>query len=196
VAFSGAVRSTAISLMKIANDIRFLGSGPRAGLGELRLPEVQPGSSIMPGKINPVIAESLIQVAAQVIGDDAAIAVAGQGSYFELNVMMPVAALNLLQEITLLGRVAGNFADQCVVGITATNRGPELLEKGLAIGTALAPVVGYDRAAAIAKEAAATGQTIREVARIRTDLTDADLDRLLDPEKMVQPGVGGGPSGG
>jgi fumarate hydratase, class II len=196
VSFSGSVRSTAIALMKVANDIRFLGSGPRAGLGELTLPEVQPGSSIMPGKVNPVIAESLIQVAAHAIGNDAAIAVAGQGSYFELNLMMPVAVFNLLQEISLLGHASRNFAEQCVAGIKATSRGPELVEKGLAIGTALAPVLGYDRAAAIAKEAAATGKTIREVARERSDLTDADLDRLLEPEKMVQPGFGGGPSGG
>ena len=196
VSFSGALRSTAISLMKVANDIRLLGSGPRAGLGELILPEVQPGSSIMPGKINPVIAESLIQVAAQVIGNDAAIAVAGQGSYFELNVMMPVALMNLLQAIDLLGHASRNFAIQCVAGIEATGRGPELLEKGLAIGTALTPAVGYDRAAAIAKEAAATGQTIREVARQTTNLTDADLNQLLDAEKMVQPGAVGGPAGG
>jgi fumarate hydratase class II len=107
-----------------------------------------------------------------------------------------VAAFNLWQEISLLGHVSRNFAVQCIAGITATSRGPELVERGLAIGTALAPVVGYDRAAAIAKEASATGQTIREVARQRTDLTDADLDRLLDPEKMVQPGLGGGPAGG
>ena len=150
----------------------------------------------MPGKVNPVIAEALIQVAAQVIGDDAAVAVAGQGSYFELNTMMPVAAYNLLQEITLLGRATSNFATQCVIGIQATSRGPEFVEKGLAIGTALAPVVGYDRAAAIAKDAAATGRTIREVAREKTDLSESDLDALLEPEKMVQPGLGGGPAGG
>jgi fumarate hydratase class II len=196
VSFSGAVRSAAIALLKIANDIRWLASGPRAGLGELSLPEVQPGSSIMPGKVNPVIAESLIQVAAQVIGDDAAIAAAGQGSYFELNLMLPVAAYNLLQEITLLGRAASNFATQCVVGIQATSRGPELVERGLAIGTALAPTIGYDKAAAIAKEAAATGRTIREVARERTSLSEPDLDRLLDPEQMVRPGLGGAPSSG
>jgi fumarate hydratase class II len=196
VSFSGAVRAAAIGLMKVANDIRWFGSGPRAGLGEINLPEVQPGSSIMPGKVNPVIAESLIQVGAQVLGNDAAIATAGQWGYFELNTMLPVAAVNLLEEITLLGKAAHNFADQCVAGITATTRGPELLDKGLAIGTALAPAIGYDRAAAIAKEAAKTGRTIREVARDRTDLTDADLDRLLDPEKMVQPGLGGGPSSG
>jgi len=196
VSFSGALRAAAISLMKIANDVRWFASGPRAGLGELNLPEVQPGSSIMPGKVNPVIAESLIQVGAQVLGNDTTIATSGQWGYFELNTMLPVAALNLLQGITLLGSAARNFADQCVAGTTATARGPELLERGLAIGTALAPVIGYDKAAAIAKEAAQTGRTIREVARERTDLTDADLDRLLDPEKMVQPGMGGGPSSG
>ncbi len=196
VSFSGAVRSAAISLMKIANDIRFLASGPRAGLGELLLPEVQPGSSIMPGKVNPVIAEALIQVGAQVLGNDTAIATAGQWGYFELNTMMPVAAFNLLQEITLLGRATRNFTEQCVVGIKATARGPELVEKGLAIATALAPVIGYDRAAAIAKEAAATGQTIREVARERTTLSEGELDQLLNPEKQVEPGLGGGPAAG
>jgi fumarate hydratase class II len=196
VSFSGAVRSAAISLLKIANDIRLLASGPRAGLGELIVPEVQPGSSIMPGKVNPVIAEALIQVSAQTIGNDAAIATAGQHGYFELNTMLPVAAYNLLQEIALLGRAAGNFAERMVLGIAVTSRGPELLEKGLAIATALAPVVGYDRAAAIAKEAAATGRTIREVARERTTLSEAELDDLLEPEKMVQPGLGGGPAGG
>lgn len=196
VAFSGAVRAAAISLMKVANDIRWFGSGPRAGLGEVNLPAVQPGSSIMPGKVNPVIAESLIQVGAQVIGNDAAIATSGQWGYFELNTMLPVAAVNLLEAIGLLGAAAQNFADQCVTGITATTRGPALLDQGLAIGTALAPAIGYDRAAAVAKEAAATGRTIREVARERTDLTEAQLDDLLDPEKMVQPGLGGGPASG
>lgn len=196
VSFSGAVRAGAIALMKVANDIRWFGSGPRAGLGEINLPAVQPGSSIMPGKVNPVIAESLIQVGAQVIGNDTAIATAGQWGYFELNTMLPVATVNLLEAISLLGAAAKNFADQCVVGITATSRGPELLDQGLAIGTALAPAIGYDRAAAVAKEAAATGRTIREVARERTDLTEAQLDDLLDPEKMVQPGLGGGPASG
>lgn len=196
VAFSGAVRSVAISLMKVANDIRFYASGPRAGLGELALPEVQPGSSIMPGKVNPVIAESLIQVGAQVIGNDATIAASGQWGYFELNLMMPVAAYNLLQEITLLGRAAGNFAEQCVIGIKATSRGPEQVERGLAIATALAPVIGYDKAAAIAKAAAKSGQTVREVASEQTTLSEADLDRLLNPERQVQPGLEGGPAAG
>jgi fumarate hydratase class II len=196
LSFSGAVRSTAIALAKIANDLRFLASGPRAGLGEITFPEVQPGSSIMPGKVNPVIAEALIQVCAQAIGNDAAIATAAQGSYFEINLMFPVAAYNLLQEITLLGAATRNFANRTVVGIEATTRGPEQVERGLAIATALAPVVGYDRAAAIAKEAAKTGKTIREVARERTDLGEAELDELLKPEKMVEPGLGGGPAAG
>ena len=196
VSFSGAVRSVAISLMKIANDFRFLAMGPRAGLGELFLPEVQPGSSIMPGKVNPVIAESLIQVVAQVLGNDATIATSGQWGFFELNLMMPVAAFNLLQEMTLLGRAAANFADQCVVGIQATSRGPALVEQGLAIATALAPVIGYDKAAAIAKAAAKSGQTVREVAREQTSLSEAELNELLNPEKQVQPGLGGGPAGG
>ena len=186
---SGSLRTAAVSLMKIANDIRWLGSGPRAGLGELALPEVQPGSSIMPGKVNPVIAESLIQVAAQVIGNDAAVSVAAQGSYFELNMMMPVAARNLLESIDLLAAAAANFGEQCVKGLAATERGPQMVERGLAIATALAPVIGYDAAAAIAKEAAASGRTIREVAREKTDLPDEELDRILDPAAMTEPGL-------
>jgi fumarate hydratase class II len=182
---SGALRTIAISLQKIADDIRWLGSGPRAGLGEITLPEVQPGSSIMPGKVNPVIAESLLQAAAQVIGNDAAVLVAAQGSHFELNMMMPVAASNLLESIELLAASARNFADQCVSGLTATEKGPEMVERGLMLGTALAPAVGYDKAAEIAKEAAKTGRTIREVARERTELSDDELNALLDPEKMT-----------
>ena len=186
---SGELRTIAISLHKIANDIRFLGSGPRAGLGELMLPEVQPGSSIMPGKINPVIAESVIQVAAQVVGNDATVALAGQGSYFELNTMMPVAAYNLLQSIALLATSANNFAEQCVKGIEATDVGPDMVEKGLMLGTALSPAIGYDKAAAIAKQAAASGQTIREVAKLETDLSDVQLDDLLNPEDMTKPSL-------
>jgi fumarate hydratase class II len=193
---SGSLRTVAVSLQKIANDIRWLGSGPRAGIGEIALPEVQPGSSIMPGKVNPVIAESLIQVCAQVIGCDATVCQAAQGGYFELNTMMPVAAHNLLQAVDLLAAAARNFSEQCVMGITATERGPEMVERGLMLGTALAPAIGYDQAAAIAKEASKTGRTIREVARERTSLSDADLERLLDPEKMTEPGAGSGPAGG
>ncbi len=192
---SGELKTIAVSLHKIANDIRFIACGPRAGLGEITVPEVQPGSSIMPGKVNPVIAESVIQVAAQVIGNDAAVTLAGQGGYFELNTMMPVAAYNLLQSIALLAAAANNFAVQCVQGIQATAVGPAMVEKGLMLGTALAPAIGYDAAAAIAKEAAASGQTIREVARLRTALADQELARLLNPEEMTKPSLevrGGG----
>ena len=193
---SGSLRTIALSLNKIANDVRWLGSGPRAGLGELALPEVQPGSSIMPGKVNPVISESVIQASAQVVGNDLAIAQSAQGSYFELNMMMPVAAHNLLESIDLLAASADNFAEQCVKGLQATETGPQMVERGLMLGTALAPAIGYDAAAAIAKEAAASGATIRETALERTELTGEELDALLNPEKMTEPGLGGGPSGG
>ena len=196
VEVSGVLKTVAISLHKIANDIRFIASGPRAGLGEITLPEVQPGSSIMPGKINPVISESVIQVVAQVVGNDATVALAGQGGYFELNTMMPVAAYNILQSIALLAASAHNFADQCVKGITATSVGPDMVEKGLMLGTALAPAIGYDAAAAIAKEASAKGTTIREMAKEKTDLSDAQLDELLDLESMTEPGIGAGGAGG
>ena len=186
---SGSLRTVAVSLQKIANDIRWLASGPRAGLGELTLPEVQPGSSIMPAKVNPVIAESLIQVAAQVIGCDAVVCQAAQGSYFELNTMMPVAAHNLLLAIGLLAAAADNFSEQCVKGLQATERGPEMVERGLMLATALAPAIGYDAAADIAKEAARTGRTIREVAREKTQLSEEDLGRLLDPQTMTEPGL-------
>jgi fumarate hydratase class II len=187
----GALKTVAVSLMKIANDIRWLGSGPRAGLGEITLPEVQPGSSIMPGKVNPVIPESVAMVCAHVIGNDAAITIAGQSGNFEINVMMPVAAYNLLQSIQLLSTSSRNFAVQCVSGLKATNKGPEMVEKGLAIVTTLVPHIGYDQAAAIAKEAQATGKTIREVAAIRTKLSPAELDKILDPASMTEPGLGG-----
>ena len=193
---SGALKTVAVSLMKIANDIRWLGSGPRAGLGEIQLPEIQPGSSIMPGKVNPVIAESVCQVAAQVMGNDATITVAGQSGNFEINVMMPVAAYNLLQSIELLAASSRNFSDQCVRGLSATEKGPEMVEKGLAIVTALVPQIGYDAAAAISKEAQATGRTIREVALQRTDLSEEDLEKILDPSSMTAPGLSGGVAAG
>ena len=188
VSASGALRTVAVSLYTIANDIRLLGCGPRAGIGEIALPAVQPGSSIMPGKVNPVICESVTMVAAQVLGNDATVAFAGAaGSLLELNVMMPVAAYNLLQSISLLSASAVNLAEQCVDGIEATDRGPRLLEEGLMIGTALAPRIGYDAAAAIAKEAFRSGRTIREVARERTDLSEEELDELLYPARMTEP---------
>jgi len=187
---SGALRTVAISLWKIGNDIRWFGSGPRAGLGELNIPAVQPGSSIMPGKVNPVIIESLTMVVAQALGNDHTICVAGQaGSIFELNLMMPVAAYNLLQSIALLAASAENLARQCISGLTATDRGPQLVEQGLMLATALTPAIGYEAAAKIAKEALDTGRTIREIARQRTSLTPEELDRLLDPAAMTKPGL-------
>jgi fumarate hydratase class II len=183
---SGALKTVAVSLMKIANDIRWLGSGPRAGIGEIALPEVQPGSSIMPGKVNPVIAESAAMVAAQVMGNDATITIAGQSGNFELNVMLPLIAYNLLQSLELLANAAENFTNQSVVGIQATERGPELVETGLMLATALAPEIGYDRAAEISKEAYKTGRTIREVAREKTNLSEEELDKLLDARKMTE----------
>jgi fumarate hydratase class II len=188
VSAHGALRSLAVSLHSMACNIRLLSCGPRAGIAEIALPAVQPGSSIMPGKINPVIAESVTMVAARVIGNDATVAFCGAaGSLLELNVMMPVAAHATLESISVLGSVAANFARQCVDGITATENGPALIERGLMTCTGLAPRIGYDAAAAIAKEAFASGRTVREVAREKTDLTDAELSTLLDPERMTEP---------
>ncbi len=192
VAASGALKTTAVALFKIANDIRLLGSGPRCGLGQLKLPAVQPGSSIMPGKVNPVMAESLMQVCTQVVGNDAAIALGGLSGNFELNVMMPVMAHNLLQAIDLLSNAATQFTARCLAGLEADReRCESLIEQSLAMCTALAPVIGYDQAAAIAKEAFATGQTVREVARRQQVLSDDELARLLDPRPMTEPGVPG-----
>jgi fumarate hydratase class II len=190
VGMSGALKSVAVSLMKIANDVRWLGSGPRAGIGEIDLPEVQPGSSIMPGKVNPVIAESVCMVAARVIGNDVTVSIAGQSGNFQLNVMMPVAAHGLLESIDLLAASASNFSARCIDGLTATGKGPEMVERGLAIVTTLVPVIGYDAAAAIAKEAQRSGRTVREVASETTDLSAADLDRILDPASMTEPTSG------
>ena len=197
VAASGALKTIAVSLTKIANDIRWLSSGPRAGIGELELPAVQPGSSIMPGKVNPVIAESLLMVCIQVMGNDAAITIGGQSGNFEINLTMPLIAYDLLQSIELLANGSRNFAKQAVDGLKATSRGPDMVERGLAIGTSLAPIIGYDAAAAIVKEAAKTGKTIREVARERTKLSEEELAKILDPALMVEPsadrvGAGGG----
>ena len=187
VAASGGLRTLAIGLLKIANDIRLLASGPRTGLGELEIPEVQPGSSIMPGKVNPVIAESLIQVAAKVLANDQAIVQAGEWSFFELNTMLPLAGHSLVQSSELLGNASTMFAERCVRGIEATPRGVALVERGLAIVTGLVPLIGYDRAAAIAHTAAETGKTVREVAEAETDLTPEQLNAGLDPFKMTHP---------
>jgi len=197
---SGQLKTIAISLTKIANDIRWLASGPRCGIGEISIPSTQPGSSIMPGKVNPVMSEMALQVAAQVIGNDATIAFAasGLGSTFELNVMMPVMAYNLLQSIELLSRAARVFADRCVAGIEANrDRCESLVEQSLAMCTSLAPVIGYDKAADIAKESHKTGKTVRQVAAERKLMSEADLKKNLDPRRMTQPqpdmlGSGGG----
>lgn len=187
VSASGELKSVAVGMLKISNDLRWLGSGPRAGIGEITLPEVQPGSSIMPGKVNPVIAESVAMVSAQVIGNDTTITIAGQSGNFELNVMMPVAAHNILESIELLATSAKNLARQCINGLAATDKGPEMVMEGLAICTALAPIIGYDAAAAIAHEASQNGETIKEVALRVSDLTSAQLDKILDPLSMTEP---------
>jgi fumarate hydratase class II len=189
VTASALMRTIAVSLYTIASDLRLLGCGPRAGIAEIALPAVQPGSSIMPGKVNPVILESVTMVAAQVIGNDATIAFAGAaGSLLELNVMMPVAAYNLLQSIAILSTSAVNLAEQAVDGVEATANGPRLVEEGLMTCTALAPRIGYDAAASIAKEAFRSGRTVRQVARERTELTEDELTALLDPVRMTEPG--------
>ena len=193
---SGATRAVAVSLLKVANDMRWLGSGPRAGIGEIELPAVQPGSSIMPGKINPVIAEALAQVCAMVIGNDVTVAIAGQSGNFELNVMLPVATRALLHSLHYLATASRNFAVQLVDGLKATDHGPAMVEKGLMLVTALAPVVGYDAAASIAKEAYSTGRTVRELAQEKTNLSAEELEKILDPSAMTEPGRTFGSAGG
>jgi fumarate hydratase class II len=186
VAASGMLRSAAASLTKIANDVRWLGSGPRCGIGEIRIPDLQPGSSIMPGKVNPVMAEMLLMICAQVVGNDALIAWGGAAGNFELNVMTPVMAYNLLQSIEILASGCRLFAERCVDGLEANAaRCNELVEQSLAMVTALAPVIGYDAAAAIAQESASSGKTVRQLCREKSLLPDADLDRLLDPRTMT-----------
>jgi fumarate hydratase, class II len=183
---SGALKAIAVSLLKIANDIRWMSSGPRAGLGEITLPETSLSSSIMPGKSNPVIAESVCQVAARVIGNDATITLGGQYGNFEINVMMPVMAYSLLESIEILSTATTNFADRCVTGIRPTGYGPVSVERSLVMATALAPVIGYDKAAEISKEAHDSGRTIREVARQMANLSDEDLNFLLDARRTTE----------
>jgi len=178
---SGVLKTLAVSLIKIANDIRWLSSGPRCGLGEINIPELQPGSSIMPGKVNPVIPETLLQVAAQVIGNDAAITFSGQAGNFELNVMLPLMAYNLLQSIQLLSRAVTVFGEKCIKGITANiKKCTSNLEKSLALVTAFVPTIGYDKAAALAKEAYESGKTVREVALKAKILPEREINRILD----------------
>ena len=195
IAAHGGLRTIALSLWKIASDLRLMGMGPRAGIAEIALPETQPGSSIMPGKVNPVIVESLTMVVARVLGNDTTVAFGQTGSLLELNVMMPVSAVALLESISLLATSARNFAERAVTGLTATDRGPALVEQGLMLATALAPEIGYDAAAALAKDAFKSGRTIRDLATERGIAPDR-LDELLDPAKMTEPGLDGGPAGG
>jgi fumarate hydratase class II len=195
VAAHGGLRTIAVSLWKIGSDIRLMGTGPVAGLGELRLPETQPGSSIMPGKVNPVIVESLTMVVARVLGNDLTVMTCGQsGSMFELNVMMPVAGVAGLESIALLAASARNFRERCIEGLQATERGPELVERSPMLATALNPVIGYDEAAKIAKESMRTGKSIRDLARA-SGVSEAALNKVIDLGKMTKPGLEG-PGGG
>ena len=193
VELSGQLKVLSVSLMKIANDLRWMNSGPLAGLAEIALPALQPGSSIMPGKVNPVVAESAAMIAAQVIGNDATITMAGQSGNFQLNVMLPVIAYNLLQSIELLGIASRNLADLALAGFTV-NRGriDETLARNPILVTALNPLIGYEKGAAIVKRAYAEGRPILEVAAEMTDLSLDELRRLLDPKAMTTGGMKGG----
>ena len=190
VDMSGAVNTVATSLFKIANDIRLLGSGPRSGLGELSLPENEPGSSIMPGKVNPTQCEALTQVCCQVFGNHTAVTVAGSQGHFELNVYKPVMIYNLLQSIRLIGDAARAFTDNCVVGIEANRDNIRvLMERSLMLVTALAPKIGYDNATKVAKEAHKRGTTLKEEALRLGFVTEAEFDEVVRPEKMIGPGA-------
>ncbi|HEX2152902.1 MAG TPA: class II fumarate hydratase [Acidimicrobiia bacterium] len=187
---SGALKTVAVSLFKVANDIRFLGSGPTSGLGELRIPDLQPGSSIMPGKVNPVMSEMLMQVAAQVVGNDATVTWSGANGNFELNVMMPVMANAFLQSIDILANGAEAFRERCVEGLQAnTDRARELVERNAIVVTALNPHIGYDAGARIAKEAVATGRSVRELVLEQGLMDEEELDAALDLRKMTRGGV-------
>jgi fumarate hydratase class II len=190
VELSGQLKVVAVSLLKIANDLRWMNSGPLAGLGEIALPALQPGSSIMPGKVNPVIPEAVAMLSAQVIGNDATITVAGQSGNFQLNVMLPVVAYNLLQSIEVLANGTRALADSAVAGFTVNReRLDEALDRNPILVTALNPVIGYEKGAAVAKKAYAEGRPVKEVAREMTDLTDEELDRLLDPAELTRGGI-------
>jgi fumarate hydratase class II len=187
---SGQLRVLAVSLTKIANDLRWMNSGPLAGIGEIELPALQPGSSIMPGKVNPVIPEAVAMVGAQVLGNDMTIAVAGQSGNFQLNVMLPVVAYNLLQSIELLANAAVCLADKAIAGFTVKHdKINEALDRNPILVTALNPVIGYEKGAAVAKKAYAEGRSVKDVAREMTDLTDDELDRLLDPASLTEGGI-------
>ncbi len=192
VSASGALKTIAVSFFKIANDIRHLGSGPTSGLSELKIPSLQPGSSIMPGKVNPVMSEMMMQVAAQVVGNDAAVTWSGAAGNFELNVMMPVLAHNLLESISILANAADTFRERCVVGLEANEeRARELLERNAIVVTALNPHIGYDNGAKIAKEAVATGRSVRELVLEYGLMDEDELEAALDLKKMTEGGVAG-----
>ena len=197
VELSGQLKVVAVSLMKIANDLRWMNSGPLAGLGEIALPALQPGSSIMPGKVNPVIPEATTMVAAKVIGNDVTITIGGQSGNFQLNVMLPVIAYSLLESIRLLANVSRALADNAIAGFKVNEaRIAEALDRNPILVTALNPVIGYEKGAAIAKKAYAEGKPIREVAEKMTDLPREELARLLDPAELARGGIKGGTSGG
>jgi len=198
VSASGALNTLAVSLLKIANDIRWLASGPTSGLAEITLPAIQPGSSIMPGKVNPVMSEAMMMVCAQVMGNHLAVTVGGQHGNFELNVMMPVMAHNFLQSVSILARACDAFRTNAVDGIGANReRCRELLEKNPSIATALNAYIGYDEAASVAKESAKNFESVRDVVKRRGLLTDEQLDTVLDVREMTEPGIpGGGVAGG
>jgi len=188
VEMGGALTTVAVSLTKIANDIRWLGSGPRCGIGEVHLPETQPGSSIMPGKVNPVIPESLLQVCSQVIGNNSAVTLGGLSGNLELNVMMPLMGHNLMQSIRLLSNGVNNFSERCIQGLKADRRRcEEMVEKSLALATALTPIIGYEEAARIAQKASAQNQTIRQVAQKEGIFSKEEWNRLLEPRSMIAP---------
>ena len=187
---SGQLRVLAVSLTKIANDLRWMNSGPLAGIGEIELPALQPGSSIMPGKVNPVIPEAVAMVCAQVVGNDATIAMGGQSGNFQLNVMLPVVAYNLLQSIELLANASVCLADKAIAGFTVnTDNINRALHRNPILVTALNPVIGYEKGAAVAKAAYKEGRPVKDVARDMTDLTDEELDRLLDPAELTEGGI-------
>jgi len=190
VELSGQLKTVAVALMKISNDLRWMNSGPQAGLGEIALPALQPGSSIMPGKVNPVIPEAVAMVCAQVVGSDLTITIAGQSGVFQLNVMLPVIAYSLLQSISLLAQAAALLADKAIAGFTVNeSRVHELVERNPILVTALNPVIGYERGAEIAKKAYAENRRVKDVAAEMTDLSLEDLNRLLDPRRMTEGGI-------
>jgi fumarate hydratase class II len=190
VEVSGELRTLAVTLMKIANDLRWMNSGPLAGLAEITLPALQPGSSIMPGKVNPVVPEAVAMAAAQVMGNDVTVTVAGQSGAFQLNVMLPVIAYNLLQSIELLSNSARSLAGSVIAGFTVNSRSvAAALERNPMLATALAPLIGYDRATEIARRALAEGRPVREVAAEMTDLDQRKLAKLLDPVVLTRGGA-------